>query len=185
MERAEGEALVSGAGRKAGITAAGERLLAAFHAHRTSAQEQLGHRFRNPILTVDGIAMLEGRLVLVRRGKGPHLGQLALPGGIVEYGETVEAAVAREVQEETGLVTRASRLLGVYSDPERDPRGHFVTIAFVLEVMGGGLRAGDDAAGVELAALDRLPNLAFDHRLIVQDFIDSLRSCLPLPPTND
>lgn len=126
-------------------------------------------RERGPRLTVDGVIVLEGRLVLVQRRYDPFAGRYALPGGFVEYGEPCEAAVAREVLEETGLVARPARLVGVYSDPRRDPRGHTVSIAYLMEVSGGTLGAGDDAAAVAAFPLDELPPLAFDHAQIVAD----------------
>lgn len=124
----------------------------------------------NPSLTVDGIVLLNHRLVLIRRKNPPFEGQHALPGGFVEYGETVENAVVREVQEETGLHTKVKQLVGVYSDPDRDPRGHTVTVVFELDVVGGELRAGDDAASAEAFDTDNLPELVFDHEKIIRDF---------------
>jgi 8-oxo-dGTP diphosphatase len=123
-----------------------------------------------PRLTVDGIILFDGKLVCVRRAHAPFEGQLALPGGFVELGETVEEAVVREVREETGLVTRVVRLVGVYSDPARDPRGHTVTVVFALEPTGGRLKAGDDAADVVLVDPDHPQELAFDHSKIVADW---------------
>ncbi|HVO77589.1 MAG TPA: NUDIX hydrolase [Methanomassiliicoccales archaeon] len=128
---------------------------------------------RNPKLTVDGIIVIEGKIVLVRRRNPPFQGELALPGGFVEYGETVEEAVAREVEEETGLAAAVERLLGVYSDPGRDPRGHTVSVVFVMGKQRGSVRAGSDAAGVEMVDLDSLPKLAFDHSRIVEDYVRS------------
>jgi 8-oxo-dGTP diphosphatase len=121
-------------------------------------------------VTVDGIVLVDGKLVCVRRGREPFKGRLALPGGFVEYGETVEEAVMREVREETGLETRVVRLVGVYSDPARDPRGHTVGVVFVLEPAGGKLRAGDDAAAVVLVDPENPPPLAFDHSRIIADW---------------
>ncbi len=130
-----------------------------------------GHRI--PKLTVDGIVVIDGRIVLVRRKNPPFKGELALPGGFVEYGEMVEQAVKREVKEETGLATKVDRLLGIYSDPGRDPRGHTVSAVFVLQALDSELQAGSDAAAVELVDLRELPKLAFDHSRIVQDYIRS------------
>lgn len=124
-----------------------------------------------PLLTVDGIVFVGSMLVLVRRRNKPFKGQYALPGGFVEPGETVEQAVVREVEEETGLKTRVKKLFGVYSDPQRDPRGHVVTIVYLLDAVGGSLRSGDDAAGIKLFPLSELPKLAFDHEKIIRDFI--------------
>jgi 8-oxo-dGTP diphosphatase len=127
--------------------------------------------YKNPILTVDGILVVESKLLLVRRGREPEKGKLALPGGIVEYGERTEDAVVRELKEETGVDTKPVRLLGVYSNPGRDPRGHFITIAYVLDRIGGDLRAGDDAADAVFISIKQLPVLAFDHSKIVKDFL--------------
>lgn len=124
---------------------------------------------RNPRLTVDGVIIHNGRLLLIRRGREPFKDTWALPGGFVEYGETVETAVQREVREETGLETSIRRLVGVYSDPDRDPRGHTVSVAFLLAVGSGSPQSGDDAAEARWFSLDELPELAFDHAKIVRD----------------
>jgi len=141
-------------------------------------------RYRNPALTVDGLVVLDQRLLLIRRGRYPFEGMLALPGGFVEYGETVEVAVVREMAEETGLACRVGKLVTVASRPDRDPRKHCVTIVFELHPMAGdpgeppegvvesppegvmegppedgweaALTAGDDAADVELVGLKEL-----------------------------
>ena len=126
---------------------------------------------KNPALTVDGIVLLDGKIVLIRRARPPFEGMHALPGGFVEYGERVEEAVIREVEEETGLKTRIIRLQGVYSDPNRDPRGHTLSIVFELEAIGGALKSGDDASAVELFEIDVLPKLAFDHARIIEDYL--------------
>ncbi len=125
---------------------------------------------RHPWVTVDGLVLLEGKLVAVIRRNPPFQGVPALPGGFVELGEPVEAAVVREVREETGLETRIVRLVGVYSDPRRDPRGHTVTVAYALERIGGELRAASDAKGIALLEPDALPPMAFDHAQIVADW---------------
>jgi 8-oxo-dGTP diphosphatase len=90
----------------------------------------------------------------------------------VEYGETVETAVRREFLEETGLRTRVVRLLGVYSDPERDPRGHFISLLFELGYEEGGLRAGDDAAEAVVMPITDITDLAFDHGKMVKDYLE-------------
>jgi 8-oxo-dGTP diphosphatase len=124
---------------------------------------------RRPLLTVDVIIRRrDGSLVLVKRLNPPFKDFYAIPGGFVEYGETVEDAAVREAKEETGLNVRIRRLVGVYSDPNRDPRGHVVTIAYLAEEISGELRAGGDAGEVE--AFKGLPSkLAFDHRKILRD----------------
>ena len=122
----------------------------------------------HPRVAVDGLVVHADKLVTVRRGHDPFRGMLALPGGFVELGEPVEDAVVREVREETGLETHVVRLVGVFSDPKRDPRGHVVSAAYVLEETGGRLRAGNDAAEVVLVDPDDVPPMAFDHREIVR-----------------
>ncbi len=126
---------------------------------------------RNPALTVDVMVVEGNKILLVKRGQPPHQGEWALPGGFVEYGETVEAAAKREVQEETGIAISLSAILGVYSVPERDPRGHTVSVVFVGKMIGGQLQGGDDAADARWYDLDNLreEQLAFDHEMIVQD----------------
>jgi ADP-ribose pyrophosphatase YjhB (NUDIX family) len=86
---------------------------------------------------VDVVIASDEGIVLIRRAAGPFEGRWALPGGFVEVGETVEAAATREAAEETGLAVELARLVGVYSDPERDPRGHNVSVAFLARVVGG------------------------------------------------
>ena len=126
---------------------------------------------RGPCLTVDGVVVRGGEVLLVRRKNPPFQGCWALPGGFVDVGETCEAACVREVREETGLSVRIMRLVGVYSDPARDPRRHTVTVAFRCEVVGGALAGGDDAAAAQFFPLTALPKLAFDHKKIVEDSI--------------
>jgi 8-oxo-dGTP diphosphatase len=121
-----------------------------------------------PKLTVDVVIPVEEGVVLIRRGSGPFGGQWALPGGFVEVGETVEQAAVREAAEETGLAVELARLVGVYSDPDRDPRGHNVSVAFLARVLSGDLSAATDAS--EASVLDPgLVDLAFDHRRIIDD----------------
>lgn len=122
-----------------------------------------------PALVVDGVVVRRGRVLLVRRGHPPWKDRWALPGGFVEIGETCEAAVQREVAEETGLSARVVALVGVYSKPRRDPRAHIVSIAYVLAPSRGTVRGGDDARAAAWWPLDRLPRLAADHRTIIAD----------------
>jgi 8-oxo-dGTP diphosphatase len=108
------------------------------------------------------------KVILVERINEP-LGW-ALPGGFVDVGETVEQAAMREALEETGLDVRLDRLLGVYSDPARDSRGHVVSVVFIATARGRPA-AGDDAADARLFAVDDLPSpMAFDHARIVKDY---------------
>jgi 8-oxo-dGTP diphosphatase len=121
-----------------------------------------------PKLMVDVVIPSERGVVLIRRGSEPFKGKWALPGGFVEVGETVEEAADRETAEETSLVVEVARLVGVYSDPERDPRGHNVSVAFLVRVFSGQLAAASDAA--DIAVLDPASvELAFDHSKIIED----------------
>jgi 8-oxo-dGTP diphosphatase len=121
-----------------------------------------------PLLTVDALIIFEGKLVLIRRRNPPFKDCLALPGGFVEVGETVEAAVVREAQEETGLDIEIIKLTGVYSDPLRDPRGHTVSVCYLAKGRGK-LKAGSDAKDIGLFDLNEIPELAFDHNKIIEN----------------
>jgi 8-oxo-dGTP diphosphatase len=132
-------------------------------------QEQLHNLWRKPWITTDGVVLIDGRLVLIRRGREPFKGMYALPGGIVDYGESLEDCIIREMREETGLDVEIVGIGGVYSKPDRDPRGHFITVSFNLRCIGGTLRGGDDAADASLFDLNALPTLAADHAQIVAD----------------
>ena len=121
-----------------------------------------------PKLMVDIVIPMEEGMVLVRRSNDPFEGQWALPGGFVEVRETVEQAAVRETEEETGLKVEITRLVGVYSEPERDPRGHNVSVAFLARTLSGQMQAASDASVVEVLAPDAV-ELAFDHREIVTD----------------
>lgn len=124
-----------------------------------------------PVLAVDAILKSGDSIVLVKRKNPPH--GWALPGGLVEVGETVEEAVSREIKEETGLDLANYFQWHVFSDPERDPRQHTVSVCFVGEGRGK-ISAGSDAGRAEFfpLKLDELPPLAFDHKKIISKFID-------------
>ncbi|MGZ4904094.1 MAG: NUDIX domain-containing protein [Halobacteriota archaeon] len=124
---------------------------------------------KSPALTVDAVIISDREVVLIKRQKEPFQDHWALPGGFVEYGETVDAAIRREVAEETGLCIELASLVGVYSDPHRDPRGHVVSIAFLAKINSGTLSGGSDASEARLWPLATLPALAFDHAHIIND----------------
>ncbi|TRZ87900.1 MAG: NUDIX hydrolase [Methanosarcinales archaeon] len=121
-----------------------------------------------PLLTVDTVIIFQGKIVLIRRGNPPFQDHFAIPGGFVEVGETVETAAVREAKEETGLDVKLLKLLGVYSDPSRDPRGHTVSVCFLARGSGN-LKAGSDAKDTGLFGIDEIPELAFDHNKIIED----------------
>ena len=131
-------------------------------------------RYKNPTPTVDVILERDSNVLMVRRKKDPFKDYLSLPGGFVNEGETVEDAMKREAMEETSLEVHPIEILGVYSDPTRDPRKHIVTIVFIGIIVGGSVRAGDDAASIEwikLADFKRQQQqIAFDHAQILHDY---------------
>ncbi len=132
--------------------------------------------YRNPTPTVDVVILVPagaGRgdgVVLIERKNSPH--GWALPGGFVDVGETCEQAAVREMLEETGLDVILTGLLGVYSDPARDPRQHTMSVVYtgVARDMAA-LEAGDDAGAVKVFPLGNWPELAFDHGRILADFL--------------
>lgn len=123
---------------------------------------------KTPFITVDAIIEMGGGIVLIER-KNPPFGW-ALPGGFVDYGETLETAVCREMKEETGLDIDIIRQFHTYSDPKRDPRHHTVTVMFIATASGI-LKAGDDAGKAEIFTRETLPEeITFDHRQILEDY---------------
>jgi len=141
-------------------------------------------RPETPTLAADAIIELTDRsgrpIVLIRR-KNPPYGW-AIPGGFVDVGETLERAARREALEETGLVVRLRVLLGVYSDPGRDARGHTATAVYIAEAEGDPV-AADDAAAAGIFSLEELPSpLAFDHAQVLEDYRRYCeRGTLPAP----
>jgi 8-oxo-dGTP diphosphatase len=124
--------------------------------------------YRNPLPTVDIIIELPEGIVLIERKNEPF--GWAIPGGFVDYGETLESAAQRESLEETSLEVTDLRLLGCYSDPSRDARSHNISTVYVAKATGTP-KAGDDAAGLSVFPLDALPHpLCFDHDKILSDY---------------
>lgn len=123
-----------------------------------------------PLLAADCVAVdPKGRVLLIRRGHPPFKGAYALPGGFVDVGETVEDACRRELLEETGVKAGKLALIGVYSDPRRDPRRHSVGVAYLTRIKGATPVAGDDAAAAKWVDDWRRLTLAFDHADILRD----------------
>jgi 8-oxo-dGTP diphosphatase len=130
---------------------------------------------KTPYLTTDGIIELyEGDtfkgIVLIERKNDPK--GLALPGGFVDVGECVEDALRREMKEETNLNVEVSKLLGVYSNPKRDPRFHTASVVFIAKAQGQP-KGGDDAKDAKLYAIEEIPmdQLVFDHKEILKDYL--------------
>jgi len=121
-----------------------------------------------PGVAVDGVLIKNKKILLIKRRNEPFKNKWALPGGFVEYGERVEEAIVREFKEETGINVRIKKFFGVFSDPDRDPRGHVISIVFLLE-SDDEPRAGDDAIDARFFDLDNLPELAFDHKKIIEE----------------
>jgi 8-oxo-dGTP diphosphatase len=120
-------------------------------------------------VTADVIIEVGGGIVLIRRRHPPP--GWALPGGFMDPGESIAAAARREAKEETGLDVELTELLGVYSDPRRDPRGIQTVSAVFIGRAGGEPVGGDDAALARIFPLDALPSdIAFDHPLIISDY---------------
>ncbi len=127
-------------------------------------------KYRNPIPTVDIIIEVNGGIVLINR-KNPPYGW-ALPGGFVDYGESLEAAALREAKEETSLSVALISQLGAYSDPARDPRHHTISVVFIARAEGSPM-AADDAAEVGLFDRGSIPKtMAFDHGKILRDYFN-------------
>lgn len=125
--------------------------------------------YRNPVLTVDIIISYQCGIVLIERKNPPH--GWALPGGFVDYGESLESAAVREAEEETGLTLTDLRQFAAYSDPNRDPRQHNISVVFTA-TGNGELCAGDDAGQAKVFATGALPEpLCFDHARILSDYL--------------
>lgn len=130
-------------------------------------------QYRNPIPAVDIIIEISGGIVLIERRNPPY--GWALPGGFVDYGESLEAAAMREAREETSLAVTDLRLLGCYSDPSRDSRMHTISTVYVAKGTGTP-RAADDAANLGIFRPDELPErLCFDHGRIIGDYLEKKR----------
>ena len=131
---------------------------------------------KNPTPTVDTIIQKDSKILLVKRKKDPFKQKMVLPGGFVNEGEKVEDAAIREVKEETSLDIELENILGVYSDPSRDPRGHIMSTVFIGKISDKSDNkepiAGDDAATTKWVDLESIEEetLGFDHQKILMDF---------------
>lgn len=129
-------------------------------------------------LAVDAIILYDHKIVLIKRKNPPYEDYYALPGGFVEKGETVEQALIRESKEETGLDVEILKLVGVYSDPQRDPRGRVVSLCYLTKASGK-LASASNSIETALFDISELPELAFDHAKMIVDakeYIDGFLS---------
>ncbi|MDO8673419.1 MAG: NUDIX hydrolase [Dehalococcoidia bacterium] len=128
-------------------------------------------RYRNRRIAVDAIILKGESILLIKRRGNPFRGMWALPGGGIEFDETAEEALKKEVEEEVGLSIKTARFLRVYTDPRRDPN-QVITLSYLV-IAEGKPEAGSDAASYQFFPLDALPEaMAFDHRQIIQDYLD-------------
>jgi 8-oxo-dGTP diphosphatase len=130
---------------------------------------------KNPTPTVDTVIQRNSKILFVKRKKEPFKDHLVFPGGFVNEGEKVEDAAIREVKEETSLDIKLMDILGVYSDPKRDPRGHIMSTVFIGEILPNGkteATAGDDAAAIKWIDIEICENesFGFDHKKIIGDY---------------
>lgn len=136
--------------------------------------ELFGRSGKRPTVACDAsvFTYIDGVLhfLVVKRGNEPFKGQIALPGGFMEWDESCEQCIARELEEETGLKGLKLEQIGAYSEPGRDPRGTIVSVSYMalIDADGVELRAGDDAAEAEWIPVEGHPLLAFDHETILK-----------------
>ncbi len=134
-------------------------------------------KYKTPSLTTD-IFIYDDNLnfILIKRKNDPYKNHWALPGGFVEYGECVEDGAVREALEETSINVNLEELVGVYSNPSRDPRGHTVSIVYTARGNMNEMKAADDACDVNIFTREDLKkiNLAFDHAKIIDDCFNSI-----------
>ena len=134
-------------------------------------------KYKTPSLTADIFIFDDNEnFILIKRKNEPYKDYWALPGGFVEYGECVEDAAIREALEETSIDVKLEKLVGVYSNPSRDPRGHTVSIAYTARGNMEEMKADDDACDIDIFTKGDLEkmNLAFDHEKIINDCLNSL-----------
>lgn len=135
--------------------------------------KNLSKPYKNPVPTVDIIIEYKGGIVLIERNHEPF--GWAIPGGHVDYGESLEDAAVREAKEETSLDVKLVEQFHTYSDPKRDPRGHKIATVYIAKA-GGKARAGSDAKKVKVFTKDDLPDMVFDHKKILEDYFEHKES---------
>ena len=129
-----------------------------------------------PSLVVDGVLIDNEKVLLIKRAHEPFKGMWATPGGFVEFGERPSEAIEREFLEETGIMSKASQLIGVYDDPKRDPRGHMISLVYLMKRKSGKMQVSDETLDVGFFHLRKLPkNMAFDSKSMVRDALKLLK----------
>lgn len=135
--------------------------------------------YKIPSLTTDIFIFDDNfNFILIKRKNDPYKGCWALPGGFVDYGETVESAAIREAKEETSIDVELKDLVNVYSNPDRDPRRHTITIAYTAKGDFSTRKADDDAADIDIFSPEELDeiNIAFDHEQIIKDCLNKAKN---------
>lgn len=135
--------------------------------------------YKIPSLTADIFIFDEDfNFILIKRRNDPFKDYWALPGGFVEYGETVETAAVREAKEETSIDVELKDLVNVYSNPDRDPRGHTITVAYTAKGDLSQKKADDDACDIGIFSQNQLDeiNIAFDHDKIIKDCLKKAKN---------
>ena len=144
------------------------------------------YKYPHPAVAADCVVFgFDGqqlKVLLIQRGNPPYKGMWAFPGGFLEMDETVEQCALRELSEETGLQLELMKQLGVFSAVERDPRERVLSVAFYALARSGDVQGGDDAAMAQWFAIDGLPQLAFDHDLILQQALRKIREDIYFEP---
>ena len=135
-------------------------------------------KYKNPSLTCDVFIYDDDfNFILIKRKNDPYKDCWALPGGFVEYGESVEDAAVREAKEETSIDVELEELVNVYSDPDRDPRRHTVTVAYIAKGDFTTKKADSDAKDIDVFKVDELDsiNIAFDHKKIIEECLEKAK----------
>ena len=143
---------------------------------KESSGSRKNSEYKDPVPTVDLLVRKENLILLEERGRPPFENIHCLPGGHVDYGETVEEAALRELREETSLNARLVNILGVYSDPKRDPRGQRISTVFIADWVSGEPKGSDDAKSANWFEEKEITHpsfpLAFDHSQILRDYFE-------------
>lgn len=124
------------------------------------------------VLATDGVVLIDGQVLLMQRDHDPYEGQWVLPGGLVEQGETARTACEREVSEEVGLDVTAETFVGLYDDPDRDPRGNVSAAFRCVPVDDAAPQPLEEAKAVDLFDPETLTSVGFDHEQIVTEALE-------------